>query len=484
MIKYPSCMIFLIGVVAFVLRLISLNQSLWLDEGINVNVARDLSFKDLVLHYSLSDFHPPLYHVILHAWITFFGSSEIAARLPSVIFGVGTVFVVYLIAKKLYDAKTALIASTLIATAPLHIYYSQEARMYMLAAFFATLSVYFFISILERDKLFNWLGFIASTTLMLYSDYLPYLLLPAFFIYIAVNRRAIPKSTIKTFIPALVLIFALLSPWLLILPKQLSGGLSTAVASPAWAQVVGGGSFKNLALTYVKFIIGRISASDPIIYAFLFAPVGVYIMFLFALSLFRLSPKRAILWYWLLIPIVLGFAISFIIPVYAYFRLIFTLGAFYIIMASAINTINWQALTRTLLALALAINLISATIYLSSPHFQRENWRGAVDYISRNFTPKSIVLFESDFTTGPFDYYNGGRLNAVGALDGYNAKNPQVENKVAKLTLGKNKVFLFQYLSQITDPQGLVFEALSKEGFNNTSTKDFDGVGFLYEFEK
>lgn len=477
-------MIWLISVLALALRLISLNQSLWLDEGINVNVARALSFKDLVTHYSLSDFHPPLYHVILRVWILVFGSSEIAVRIPSVILGVGTVFVVYLIAKKLFEKKTALIAATLIATAPLHIYYSQEARMYMLSAFLATLSVYFFISILERDKLVNWLGFIVSTTLMLYSDYLPYLLLPTFFIYIAANLRRIPKSTIRAFIPALILIFALLSPWLLFLPKQLSGGLSTAVASPAWAQVVGGGSFKNLALTLVKFTIGRISVSDPVTYALMFAPAGAYIIFLFVLSLFRLSPKRSILWYWLAVPIILGFTISFVIPVYSYFRLIFTLGAFYIILASAINTVNWQALTRTLLAVALAINLVSATIYLSSPRFQRENWRGAVDYISQNFTPKSIILFESDFTTGPFDYYNAGRLKAEGALGGFEAKNPQVEDKVKKLTADKNKVFLFQYLSQITDPQGLVFEALSKEGFNNTSTKDFDGVGFLYEFTK
>lgn len=477
-------MIVLIGIVALALRFISLNQSLWLDEGINVNVARGLSFKDLVANYSLSDFHPPLYHVILKAWITFFGSSEIAVRIPSVIFGVGTVFVVYLIAKKLFEKKTALIAATLIATAPLHIYYSQEARMYMLAAFLATLSVYFFVSVIERDRLLNWLGFIVSTALMLYSDYFPYLLIPAFFIYIVLNRKRIPSATIRTFIPSAVLIFALLSPWLLFLPKQLSGGLSTAVASPAWAQVVGGGNFKNLALTFLKFTIGRISFSNQTIYALMFAPAGAYVLFLFALSLFRLSPKRSILWYWLLVPIFLGFAISFFIPIYSYFRLIFALGAFYIIIASGINTVNWQTLTRALLALALAVNLVSTTIYLSNPKFQRENWRGAVGYISRNFTPRSIVLFESDFTTGPFDYYNGGRLNAAGALGGFSAKNPEVENKVSKLTLDKNKVFLFQYLSQITDPQSLVFAALSKEGFTNSSTKDFDGVGFLYEFVK
>src|SRR3989337_3506852 len=137
-------MIFIILLVALVLRFISLNQSLWLDEAINVNVARALSFKSLIFNYSLSDFHPPLYHILLRSWILFFGSSEISVRRPSVLLGIGTVFVTYLIGKKLFENKTALIAPMLIATSPLSIYYSQEARMYMLAAFLATLSCYFF----------------------------------------------------------------------------------------------------------------------------------------------------------------------------------------------------------------------------------------------------------------------------------------------------------------------------------------------------
>ncbi|MEX2028063.1 MAG: glycosyltransferase family 39 protein [Candidatus Curtissbacteria bacterium] len=477
-------MIWIIIILAFAIRLVSINQSLWLDEGINVNVAVGVAFKDLVLSYSMGDFHPPLYHVVLRAWILLFGSSEIAVRIPSVIFGAGTVFIVYKIAKNFYEEKTALIAATLLATSPLHIYYSQEARMYMMAAFFSTLSVYFFISILEKDTILKWLGFIASTTIMLYTDYLPYLLLPAYFLYIVVNRSRIHASTIRAAIPSFLLILVLLAPWLMLLPQQLSGGLGTAAASPAWAQVVGAGSFKNLAITYVKFTIGRISHDNNVIYALLFAPAGAFVLFLLGISLFRLSPRRSILWYWLAVPILLGFAISFFIPVYSYFRVLFTLGAFYIILASAINTVNWTPLVRTLLSLTLVINLVSATIYLGNPKFQRENWRGAVDYIGKNTTKQSVVLFESNFTTGPFDYYNTKNIEAHGALDDFNAKNPEVESKVKTLTEGKNKVFLFQYLSQITDPQGLVFAALSHEGFINTSIKDFDGVGFLYEFVK
>lgn len=476
-------MIIVILLVALILRLISLGQSLWLDEAINVNVSGALSVKDLIFHYSLGDFHPPLFHIILKYWIIIFKNSEISVRLPSVIFGVSSVFVAYLIAKKLFEKKTALIAATLVATAPLHIYYSQEARMYMLAAFLASLSVYFFISLLKKESLLNWLGFIVSTSLMLYVDYLPYLIVPTYLIFLFTYRRKISKSMLKGFIPAFVLILGSIIPWLLIFPKQLSTGLSAAAASPAWSQVVGGSDFKSLLLTFVKFTIGRISIDNNLAYALVFAPISLFVLFLFFASLLRLSRLRLFVWFWFFIPTILGFIISFYIPIFSYFRFIFILPAFYLVWASAINTINWPPLNRILLFLALLINLSAATIYFINPKFQRENWRDAYRFIAKNATPKTIVLFESNYTAAPFDYYNQGKIRAEGALESFNAKEDYIDKKIDSIN-SYNKVYLFQYLSGITDPQGLVFKELTKKGYINTQTSDFQGVGFIYEFKK
>src|SRR3990167_6716122 len=117
-------------IIALVLRLVNINQSLWLDEGINAVFAGNLSFRQLIFDYPLGDFHPPLYHVILKVFILIFGNSEFFLRLPSVLFGTMTVFVTYLIGKSLFDVRTGLIGALLLSTSPLGIYYSQEARMY------------------------------------------------------------------------------------------------------------------------------------------------------------------------------------------------------------------------------------------------------------------------------------------------------------------------------------------------------------------
>lgn len=475
-------MILFILFLALALRFIKLDQSLWLDEAINVLAVKSNSYLELITKYSIGDFHPPLYHIVLKTTVMFLGSSELIVRMPSVMFGVGAVYLTYLIGKELYDKKTGIIAGILIATSPLHIYYSQEARMYSLAAFCATLSVYFFLRVLKNDNLLNWAGFITSSALMLYSDYLPYLLLPIYFIFLLFNKNKF--GIVKTSIPAFFLIFIFLLPWLYLLPSQLKTGLSAAQNSPAWAKVVGAPNFKDIPLTFTKFTIGRISHSNDLIYALIISPIALFIASMFLSSIFRVSYKRLFLYLWLFVPLMLAFIIGYLIPIYSYFRFIFLLPAFYLIIASGINTIRWPKWNRITLFIMLAINFASLTIFLTDKKFQREDWKSATSYVQQNLQGNSIVLFESAEPFSPFIYYSQGKIPAAGALRGFNAQENETEIQVSKITYNKNQVFLFQYLQGITDPQGLVFESLTNQSFVNTKTVDFPGVGFIYEFVK
>jgi len=126
------------------------------------------------------DFHPPLYHFLMWGWAHLFGNSEFVMRLPSVLFGTATIYVVYLIAKQLVNKKSKLInflplvAALFLATAPFHIYYSQEARTYALTAFSTSLSIYWFLRLMNSrssEGKITW-AYILSTVFMLYSDLL------------------------------------------------------------------------------------------------------------------------------------------------------------------------------------------------------------------------------------------------------------------------------------------------------------------------
>src|SRR3989344_6461242 len=136
--------IILILIAALVMRLISLNQSLWMDEAISATVVKNYNLLEIITKFAPADPPPPLYYLLLRFWSGLFGLSEISLRLPSVIFAVMTVYVVYKIGL-IYFKKVAIWTSVLLATAPLHIYYSQEARMYSLSTLLTSLVIYLFL---------------------------------------------------------------------------------------------------------------------------------------------------------------------------------------------------------------------------------------------------------------------------------------------------------------------------------------------------
>src|SRR3989338_11157664 len=126
-----------IFLLAFLIRLIALNQSLWLDEAVTANVVINYGFTDIISGFSPNDFHPPLYYLFMKLWTNFFGYSEIALRVPSVLFSLLTGYVIYLIGG-IWSAAFFLFN-------PLIVYYSQEARMYMMATFLLTAGLFYFI---------------------------------------------------------------------------------------------------------------------------------------------------------------------------------------------------------------------------------------------------------------------------------------------------------------------------------------------------
>lgn len=135
---------------ASVLRVVRLDfQPLWWDEGYSVFFAtRDML---TMLARTAVDIHPPFYYALLQVWLMFFGQSVVALRLLSVTIGVASVPLIYVVGRQLFNRPTGLIAALLLAVSPLHIYYSQEVRMYGLLTLFALGSIALQIALIGRD---------------------------------------------------------------------------------------------------------------------------------------------------------------------------------------------------------------------------------------------------------------------------------------------------------------------------------------------
>lgn len=459
-------MILLVLILAAVLRLIYLNQSLWLDEAINVMYARSVDFWWFVTKYPVGDFHPPGWFALLWVWGNLFGFSESVVRLPSVILGIATVGLTYLLGKEMFSKKVGLLAATILALAPLHIYYSQEARMYVLAAFSVTLSFYFLNRVLLKKR-WAGLGFMISLILIMYSDYLAYLIIPAQLIYLHLVKQ-FNRENLKFFLAPLLAII----PWLLVFPTQLRNGFNTAAELPGWSNVVGS-AFTDLILIPVKTFFGRVSLPDKNLYAAISILTASIYGMIFLQGLKKIDQSIKLLITWIVIPVGGAFLISFFVPVLAYFRVIFILPAVYLLLAKAIDNLPKKLALPSFLAVCL-ISLSSLGAYYLNPAFQRENWREAVNFVSQNADGKSLVIFENNEIPAPVKYYAKNLSNFKAGL------SPDLEESLST----KTRVFLFEYLVDIYDPKREVEQKLQALDFVSFKTYDFSGVGFIKIYVK
>lgn len=85
--------------------------------------------------------HPLLFQVMLSLGFSG-GVSDTGARLLSVIFGLSTVVVVYLLGKLLYDRKTGLVAASFLAVMPYHVVVTRQVLLDGPATFFAVVALY------------------------------------------------------------------------------------------------------------------------------------------------------------------------------------------------------------------------------------------------------------------------------------------------------------------------------------------------------
>lgn len=432
-------MVILILIFALILRLISLNQSLWLDEATTVLVSK-LTLTDLFTKFLPGDFHPPLYYLFMNGWVRIFGFGEISLRISSILFGVGTIYFIYLITKKLFDAKTGIIASVLVATSGLLIYYSQEARMYSLAAFLVTLIFYLY---LQR----KWILFAIFLVILGMTDYVALLVIPVYLIFNKDSR----KKVLICLIP-LLFTFGL---WMPIFWKQISGGL--ALRGSPWWNILGQVSLKNLGLIPVKFILGRIGFDNKQVYALI--AIAVCSIFGFLIFKSRKSPK--LIFGWLAIPILLGILISIKIPVLYYFRFLFCLPALYILAAGGITKLEGK-MFRLFLTLVLAINIASSCLYLFNSGFQRENWRGAAEAVG-----DWPIVYPSNSQQEALIYYQKG--NQIVYFGNFNG--------------GPTKIWLSRYIWQIFDPSDSARIKIGHLGYNKTAEYNFNGVVF-WEYDK
>ena len=215
--KFTLALIITLGIV---LRALHLEwQPLWWDEGYSIYVSTESLTQMLWL--TAHDIHPPLYYALLHGWLTLWQSSEpLALRTFSVFVGGVTLPLFAWMIHTLFPQRRRplLIGAMLLVINPLHLYYSQEVRMYALALALGIASTIFYWK-LQTEKIpdkrkVHWIAYALTISLALYTLYYSSFLLIAHFAHLLWTSRRSFRSVLAA-LSAQIAAGLLYLPWLL-----------------------------------------------------------------------------------------------------------------------------------------------------------------------------------------------------------------------------------------------------------------------------
>ena len=384
--KSSYFLITLITLTALVLRFYNLGDwSFWKDEILTLRNQPD------GLHLA---FLGESFVTYLVQWtITLLGTSEWSARIMPAFIGTLTVPVLFFPIRSLFGQEVAVLSSALLTVSPWHIYWSQNARFYVLLMAFSALSLLTLTIGLEKRR--PWLTILAVVFLFMAAreSLVALFLVPIIICYFLALAMTSTKSTKLWRDRNSLIVLAILvivgvyfaAPYL----KDLPGWLTA---------------------------FGRINNSPAWIFAATAYYVTVPIMCLGVFSAYFWVVRRErtvyMLVLWAILPLVAVMALSLFH--YTATRYIFlSLPAWTILAAMAAQQV-WLRTRQThailaagLIAILIFTSLSQDALYFTYQNGNRDNGRAAYTFIRENWQQNDLVV-SSDPEVG--DYYMETRV--------------------------------------------------------------------------
>ncbi len=201
--------------------------SIWFDEAFSVYLVQ-FSYWDIA-RFTATDVHPPLYYWVLKLWSDLFGTTELAYRSLSILFGAATAVVAFFLTRKLFGRKVAWLAFILIVLSPMVIRYSDEARMYTMAALIVFSATYFLVRATETNRKKDWVWYGVLVSLGMWTHYFTVFIWLAHWVWRVTQtwrkgisfKEFMKKFFTKPWIITYTIAIGLFLPWLPFMAKQL-----------------------------------------------------------------------------------------------------------------------------------------------------------------------------------------------------------------------------------------------------------------------
>lgn len=163
--------------------------SIWFDEAFTAYLVR-FSYFDIA-RYTATDVHPPLYYWAAKAWTSMFGTNELAFRSLSMVFGVIAIVVGFVLLRKLFGRRAAVLGAWFMALSPMFIRYGEEARMYTMVTAIVMLATYVLVRATETNARKYWILYGVLIALGMWTHYFAALAWLAHWAWRALVLRAV-----------------------------------------------------------------------------------------------------------------------------------------------------------------------------------------------------------------------------------------------------------------------------------------------------
>lgn len=481
----------IILVFGFLLRLFASLKagSFWFDEMFSVYSAQYDSLGDM-WRFLIYENNPPLHNFILHFWINIFSASETAVRMPSLLFSVMSIGAIYVLGKKMFNERVGLIAAFFAGFTSFQIYYSVEARGYVLLQLLSIISLYFFWSLLKENKKTGWLWYFVFILFLVYTHLFAWVVVVAqgCFVFFLFLRKKVDKKFLFSWIVAALGTLTFFLVWFLpsIVHKLELNSLR------GWYFYYGYERF-----SYFSVLTQFLTMANPLVVV----EITIFFLSLVLLlsSLVNFSKEGQFLKLKLELNLANVFLFWFIfislLPVFI-FKLslakyyMFLAPAFYLLLSYGLSKLSLgKQAKRLIIIFLLACFLSSSAVYLSEV---RGRWDKVAEFIEKKERPGDLIINHVFAEALILKNYYQGDAPIIGFYpidDDYPEEiriikknwqpivNEQNVEKLNELTKGYQRVFLVYNCPAALDQGNYVFGWFLKNPWVLEEEKSFNGFG-------
>ena len=403
----------ILTVIGFGLRLYQLDfQPLWGDEGWSFYFATMPVATMLV--ETARDIHPPFYYLLLHLWLIVAGGGPIMARFLSVISGTlliplgfcfGQLLTGYLPKRPRPAVPPGLAVAGVMAFAPLAVYYSQEVRMYGLAALLGLSSTYFYLQLLAGKRGAFW-PYVITAALVLYTHYYSAFVVIVHGGYWLLGYKKMASTRRRMIFAALAAVGLLYLPWLIFAGGELAHYVENKTAVEGYTPLA---LHRFLGDYLSAFSLGHLPENlQPYRWlALAFAGLAGRGWWLVWQSRRQAVDSALLLGLYLLLPLLLGWLVNLVnpfTPQYFERTLLIAGPAWWVLIGLGLLRLGRKQFAWLIVAL-LAIKGGLLVYFYQTPRYTEADYRPLLAKIAAIADPDDVVLASFEWQLGLYRAY-------------------------------------------------------------------------------